>query len=240
MEALPRALDWGSNETSPVFSVLAYGRKVTDVSDLDVLESRRFVGVAIANRILTEWLPAQPVDTIVWLDFDGTRAMNLSVAEELGPLLMKAAATRPNLERRYPVYRGLRGDVGYTLHRAFQSLSWSAPALFPGEEDLDPALGSHVLARACEGIAVALGALTPSQAAILRYIDERFQQDGSTTSSSDLAGLGVLGEVKVAARSKRLSELRARGLLALDPESEGRGERRLIPVWRLGSLGDQP
>ncbi|MDP2860001.1 MAG: hypothetical protein Q8P50_18840 [Bacillota bacterium] len=213
---------------------------MTGIPDLDVLESRRFVGVAIANTILTEWLPAQPIDTIVWLDFDGTRAMNLSVAEELGPLLMKATATRPNLERRYPIYRGLEGDVGYTLHRAFQSLSWSAPALFPGEEDLDPALGSYVLARTDEGIVVALGALTPSQAAILRYIDERFQRDGSTTSSSDLAGLGVLGEVKLAARSKRLSELRARGFLALDPELEGRGERHLLPVWRLGNLREQP
>ena len=144
------------------FLVIEQARRITNVEDLDFLEYRKHIGIPLATAILREWLPVQPPDRPVWLDFRGVRAINLSVAEELGPMLMKHIADQAVLGHHYPVYRGLQHDVAHTMHKAFLEMKWAALAYLDDEEIAEGIVGTR-LDRIGNHTIVVLGMLTTGQ-----------------------------------------------------------------------------
>jgi hypothetical protein len=113
----------GSKTENSTFLIIERAGRIADVEGLDFLEYRKHLGIPLATAILHEWLPLQLANRPVWLDFRGVRAINLSVAEELEPILMKHVAEQAVLGHHYPVYRGLQPNVAYTIHKA-SSWQW--------------------------------------------------------------------------------------------------------------------
>jgi hypothetical protein len=68
--------------------------------------------------------------------------------------------------------------------------------------------------------------------AILDLAERRFQAGGALTSE-DLQELDFMAAVRPAARSKRLTELCARRLLAFRENLQKPRERLFVPAWRL-------
>lgn len=224
----------GPTAESATFRVIEHARRITDAKNLDFLEYRKHVGIPLATAILREWLPLQPPGKPVWLDFRGVRAINLSVAEELGPILMKHVAEQALLRHHYPVYRGLQHNVAYTMHKAFLEMKWSALACLQ-EKDIEEGIVGTPLDRSGNFTIVVLGMLTTGQLKILQYVDHRYVERKARTSSNDLMQLDVTAEGRVgdAARSKRLTELYQRRLLSYEDNPNKRSERLFAPVWRM-------
>lgn len=218
------------------FLVIEQARRITNVEDLDFLEYRKHIGIPLATAILREWLPVQPPDRPVWLDFRGVRAINLSVAEELGPMLMKHIADQAVLGHHYPVYRGLQHDVAHTMHKAFLEMKWATLAYLDDEEIAEGIVGTR-LDRIGNHTIVVLGMLTTGQLRILQFINQRYAEKGEKTASSDLMHLDIMAEERVtdSARSKRLTELYQRRLLYYEDNPHKRSERLFAPVWRINA-----
>jgi hypothetical protein len=216
------------------FLVIEQARRITHAKDLDFLEYRKHVGIPLATAILREWLPLQPPGRSVWLDFRGVRAINLSVAEELGPMLMKHITEQAVLGHHYPVYRGLQHDVAHTMHKAFLEMKWATLAYLDEAEIAEGMVGTR-LDRIGNHTIVVLGMLTTGQLRILQFINQRYAENGEKTSSSDLMHLDIMAEERVtdSARSKRLTELYQRRLLCYEDNPHKRSERLFAPVWRI-------
>jgi hypothetical protein len=224
----------GSITQNSTFLVIKHARHITDVKSLDFLEYRKHLGIPLATEILHKWLPLQPTEKPVWLDFRGVRAINLSVAEELGPILMKHVAEQAVLGHHYPVYRGLQHNVAYTMHKAFLEMKWATLACLDEQEIEEGVVGTR-LDRVGGYTVVVLGMLTTGQLKILQYVDRRYLDEKQKTSSNNLMQLDITAEERVgdAARSKRLTELYQRRLLHYEDNPDKRSERLFAPVWRL-------
>jgi hypothetical protein len=126
-------------------------------------------------------------------------------------------------------------EPAYTFARAFAN--FNAPGL-AFVEDLGElnALASPV-AVVDEGTVVVLGQISTEMMQILALAD-RCAQEGQELTSDDLAQLDFLSDVGpravgAAARSKRLTELYKRRLLAFRENPHNPKERLFKPAWRL-------
>jgi hypothetical protein len=213
----------------PSFSVLEVARNITEVPDLDFLQGKNELGIPIHTAIL-RWLANQPPQEQLFLDFSGIVASNASVTEQLGPLLMQNVQQSPGLEHRYPVYRLDNAELTYNFASAFANASATALAL------VRPPVQAHPLIRAVHQqgpLAYAvLGQLSRQMVEILLLADRR-TCDSEPLTSESLSQLDFLTDVSAPARSKRLTELYSRRLLAYDENPRNPKERLFMPVWRL-------
>lgn len=212
------------------YSVLKRARTLTGREDLDILEGSTY-GVQLATSI-REWLFVQPTHRLLTLDFQGARAVTVSLALELGPVLMQTLSRLPALEHRYPIYRLYEREHAGTFALALSSMNWASLALVKGPIERSPAV--IPLATLAGETVVALGTLSPQMERILLYVEERYQQEQQTTAAS-LTALDFLRGVSASARGQRLSELYARRLLSFVAQADKPRARLFDPAWRLES-----
>jgi hypothetical protein len=81
-------------------------------------------------------------------------------------------------------------------------------------------------------VVAVLGQLSNQMGQILQLAEHRSRQ-GRPLTSEQLVELDFLRNVSPPARSKRLSELHARRLLAFEENPENHRERLFMPAWRL-------
>jgi hypothetical protein len=218
------------NDASFHYSVLERAREITQSPDLDILEVRKHLGVPLANDI-RRWLADQPPLRQLCLDFSGIRAVTLSVAEEVGPLLMQTVAQNPAMEQRYPTFRLKSPEPAYTFARSFTNLSWAAVGIVEGAVESTTSI-TTVFGLNANLALVILGQLSKQMEQILLLAD-KLALDGVPLTSDGLAELDFLTNVSPAARSKRLTELYSRRLLAFEENPLNPRERLFIPPWRL-------
>jgi hypothetical protein len=205
--------------------------KFTGEKHRDVLEFREHIGTPLANDI-RRWLSEQPRWQLCHLDFNGIRAITSSVAEEVGPLLLKAMEQLPTLEHKYPIYWLKSPEPAYTVARAFANFNLNCLALLTGPTESTD-FGFIVAKEDSITIGI-LGQLTKQMEQILLFADQQTAK-GKCLTSEGLANLKFLTDVKPAARSKRLTELYSRRLLAFRENPSNPKERIFIPAWRLES-----
>jgi hypothetical protein len=213
------------------YPVLERARLITEDPELDILEIRRHLGVPLAAD-MKQWLGDQPPRKLVSFDFAGIRAVTLSVAEEIGPLLMQEIAQRNALDQRYPAFQLKSPEPAYTFARAFSNIGTSAIGIVDGTDEPTTAMTAVAVKDSKCGTVVVLGQLTKQMEQILRFADLRAQASEPLTSE-DLINLDFLANVSPAARSKRLTELYSRRLLAFEENPRNAKERLFTPVWRL-------
>lgn len=212
------------------YPVLERARQMTGTPNLDILEVRKYLGVPLANDILQQWLPTQPPLRPLYIDFTGVRAVTMSVAEELGPLLMQAVQQLPMLDQRYPVLGLYNPEHAYTFALAFANFNWTGLGVVQAPIERAPSI--FTVAEQDSQVVVILGQLTRQMEEILVYAD-RQAQAGQPVTSDDLAQLDFLAHVSPGARSKRLTELYARRLLGFRENPRNPKERLFTPTWRL-------
>jgi hypothetical protein len=211
------------------YPVLERARTITRLSDLDILEIRKFLGVPLASDIIN-WLGAQAPHHQLCLDFAGVRAITASVAEELGPLLLQTVQQSNRLEHRYPVYGLYNQEHAYTFATALADSSLAAIAIV--DPPVEPSTRLLKVLEQGEHAVVVLGHLSKQMEQILLLADRRALLNQPLTSEH-LTELDFMAEVSPAARSKRLTELYARRLLAFEENPRNPKERLFTPVWRL-------
>jgi hypothetical protein len=211
------------------YPVLKNARDITQDEDLDILEMRTALGIPLANDI-RRWLAEQPPMRRLCLDFLSVRAITLSVAEEVGPVLMQVVQQSDALEHRYPVYALNTLEPAYTFARAFANANWTGLVAVPKPAQLS---GSILTVAADKAVLwVVIGDISSQMAAILALAEQRFRA-GKSMTSEDLKELDFMAGVGPAARSKRLTELYSRRLLAFRENPQKPRERLFIPAWRL-------
>jgi hypothetical protein len=218
-----------SRATGQGFVVLDSAREITDDPELATLELKKFVGIPVATRI-RNWLIDQPDRKMLPIDFTGVRAMNLSVAEELGPTLMQTINNDVSFSHKYPVFIIAAPEPLYTFARSFAQLNWNGLARVRNLTEAT-AFASPILSRGAETFVV-LGLLSDQMMRILALAEKRAQQ-GLPLTSETLQELSFLTGTQLSARSKRLTELYARRLLAFVDNPEKPKERLFSPVWRM-------
>lgn len=211
------------------FAVLDSARQITDDSDLSTLELKKYVGIPLATRI-RHWLIEQPDRKMLSIDFTGVRAMNLSVAEELGPTLMQTINNDVSFAHKYPVFMIDAPEPLYTYARAFSQLNWNGLARVRNLTEAT-AFASPIFVRGTDTFVI-LGMLSDQMMRILDLAEKRAQQ-GLPVTSETLQELRFLTGTQLSARSKRLTELYARRLLAFVDNPEKPKERLFRPVWRM-------
>ena len=211
------------------YPVLERTREITQTDDLDILELRTALGIPLAND-MRRWLGKQPAMRRLCLDFRSVRAVTLSVAEEVGPVLMQVIQQTDALDHRYPVYALNTPEPAYTFARAFANVNWTGLAALPKPGEFND---SFLTVAEDERVAwVVMGDISGQMAAILALAERRFQA-GDSLTSEDLKELDFMAEVGPAARSKRLTELYSRRLLAFRENPQKPRERLFLPAWRL-------
>lgn len=219
------------NNVGHRFPVLERARSIARDDELDILDLRKHLGVPLAND-MRQWLSEQPPQKLLLLDFSGIRAITLSVAEEIGPLLMQDVAQRNSLEQRYPAFRVKSPEPAYTLARAFANLGLTAVGIVDGAVEPTNSMTTIIEdGNECASIVI-LGQISKQMEQIVRFADAREQMDAQLTSD-DLVDLDFLEGVSPAARSKRLTELYSRRLLAFVENPRNPRERLFTPAWRL-------
>lgn len=218
-----------SRATGPGFAVLDSAREITGDTELSTLELKKFVGIPVASSI-RHWLLDQPDRKMLSIDFTGVRAMNLSVAEELGPTLMQTINNDVSFAHKYPVYIIAAPEPLYTLSRAFAQWNWNGLARVRNLTE-PTAFASSIFTRDRETFVI-LGFLSEQMMRILSLAEQRAQQ-GLPLTSETLHELSFLIGTQLSARSKRLTELYARRLLAFVDNPEKPKERLFSPVWRM-------
>jgi hypothetical protein len=211
------------------YPVLERAREIAQNPELDILEIRKFLGVPIANDI-RRWLQEQPPHQLLCIDFKGVRAITGSVAQELGPVLMQYVQQIPELDQRYPIFCLYNPEHAYTFAMAFANSNWTGLAMV--EVPLEPNASMFRVAKEELDVIVVLGQLSKQMEQILT-LAERRAKEGQQITSENLIELDFLSEVSPGARSKRLTELYTRRLLAFDENPRNPKERLFIPVWRL-------
>ncbi len=218
-----------SRGTGNIFAVLDRAREITKDPGLTTLELRKHVGIPLGSEI-RDWLADQPDRAKLYIDFSGIRAINLSVAEELGPSLMQTLNTDLGLAHKYPVFIIDAPEPLYTLARAFAHSNWNGLAVLRSRVDATP-LAFPVFTRGEETFVI-LGLLSDQMKRILELAETRARQHGPLTSET-LQELSFLSTTQLSARSKRLTELYARRLLTFVENPEKPKERLFSPVWRI-------
>lgn len=215
--------------TMQTYPVLMKAREIANTDQLTTLAVRKYLGVPLADDI-RRWMAEQPPLHLLHIDYAGIHAVTTSVAEELGPLLMQAVQQNPTLEHRYPIFSLNSPEPAYTFARAFADFNITCPAFVEDPAELDSSVS--VIAAVDGHTVVTLGQLSTQMTQILTLADQR-AQDGQELTSDDLAQLDFLATVGPAARSKRLTELYARRLLAFRENPRNPKERLFTPPWRL-------
>jgi hypothetical protein len=215
--------------SSHMYKSLEKARELTGLTDLDVLDLRKHLGVPLAHDI-RRWLSEQPSSKTLIVSFAGIRAVTLSVAEEVGPMLMQSVNQDPSLEHRYPILEIGSPEPAYTFGRAFSNANWSCLAMIDG--NVEPQQSALRLKQFDGKTIIVLGQLSNQMERILTFADQRAEA-GEPLTSDDLARLDFLSDVSPAARSKRLTELHARRLLAFRENPRNPKERLFTPAWRL-------
>lgn len=211
--------------------MLDRARAISKDSELDILDMRKYLGAPLAND-MRSWLSEQPVQRLLCLDFARVRAVTLSVAEEVGPQLMRDVAQRNSLEQRYPAYRVKSPEPAYTFARAFSNLGLAAVGIVEGTVESTTSITTIVQNWNEYSSVVILGQITRQTELIIRFADARAQECAPLTSE-DLTSLDFLADVSPAARSKRLTELYTRRILAFVENPRNPKERLFTPAWRL-------
>jgi hypothetical protein len=211
------------------YPVLEGARRIAVDPGLTTLDNRKYLGIPLVNDI-RHWLAEQPSHQLLGIDFTGITAITMSVAEELGPLLLQSVQQHPALEHHYLIYQLGVPEPAYTIAGVCTSLGQSCLALLPASAELFSS--AVVVAEEGDHIVAVLGQLTAQMGQILRYAEQR-ALEGQSLTSEQLTELDFMRNVSAAARSKRLSELYARRLLAFRENPENYKERLFIPAWRL-------
>jgi len=218
-----------NNFTRYNYSVTQRAREIANLPSLDVLDLRKYLGSPLANEI-RHWLSEQPAWRKLVISFAGVRAVTLSVAEELGPMLMQSVNQTRALDHRYPILDLDGPEPSYTFARAFSAASWACLAVVRGTGELHQA--AFKLHDIDGGSIVVLGQLSNQMEQILELANQRADV-GEPLTSDDLTRLDFLATVSPAARSKRLTELHARRLLAFRENPRNPKERLFTAAWRL-------
>jgi hypothetical protein len=211
------------------YSVLKKAREIAESPDLDFLETRKYLGIPLAADI-RRWLQEQPQFQLLCVDFSGVRGVSLSVAEELGPLVMKDFEQAPSLEHRYPIYRMSCPEPAYTFARAF--VAFNSAGLGLVDSPAESMAFAFPVAQWGSDDVIVLGQLSKQMEEILRFIDRK-ADGGKQVKSDDLKKLDFLADVSAAARSKRMTELYTRRLVAFRDNPRNPKERLFFPPWRL-------
>ena len=211
------------------YSVIDRARDIARTPDLDILEVRKYLGAPLSDDI-RRWASDQPRLEQLYLDFSGVRAVTISVAEELGPLLMQAVSQNPFLEQRYPIFVLYNPEHAYTFAVAFANFSWTGLAVL--ETTLEPGSPILTVVDRKPKTVVVMGQLTAQMEQILSLARASADKDMWITSD-DLGKLSFMTDVSAAARSKRLTELYNRRLLAFRENPRNPRERLFTPTWRL-------
>ncbi|MGI8554550.1 MAG: hypothetical protein ACR2PL_27730 [Dehalococcoidia bacterium] len=211
------------------YPVLKRAREITHTADLDILEIRKYVGAPLAMDI-RDWLVGCPSHQPLILDFQEVRAVTASVSEELGPLLMQTVEKTPALEHRYPILGLWEPEHAYTFAMAFTNSGGAGLAILNKPVDQGPSLLE--ISQSGPDRFVVLGQLSGQMVQILKLADE-YAKRGQWLTSEALEELSFLASVSPAARSKRLTELYARRLLAYRENPHNPKSRWFRPPWRL-------
>lgn len=211
------------------YNVLEQAQKISKNSDLRILEVRKYLGIPLANDI-RDWLAEKAPMQLLCIDFTNVQAITLSVAEELGPILLQSVQLNPSLEHRYPIYKVKNPEPLYTFARAFANFNLAGLAIANDRVDRD-AYVYPVDIYGSDHI-VMMGQRTKQMEQILELACRRKHENKELTSEN-LAELEFLAEVSPAARSKRLTDLYTRRLLAFYENPLKSKERLFIPAWSL-------
>lgn len=211
------------------YSILEHAREIAQDPKLDILEIRKFLGVPLANDI-RRWLQEQPPHQLLCIDFKGVRAITGSVAQELGPHLLQYVHQIPELDQRYPIFCLDNPEHAYTFAMAFANSNWTGLALV--KAPLEPNASMFILARDETDVVVVFGQLSKQMEQIL-ILAERRSKEGQQITSENLVEMDFLSDVSPGARSKRLTELYTRRLLAFKENPRNSKERLFTPTWRL-------
>jgi hypothetical protein len=210
-----------------IYPMLERARALAALPGLDILEGKQPYASTLVNN-MRHWLGQQPSNKLSTFDFRGVRAITSSFAEEIGPLFMQMVARDATLQQRYPVYQIDHFEHAYTLGLVFAAMNWTGLAFLHQEAERSSTLVP--LDTLNPYSVVVLGSLSLQMEQILQFAHKR-AIEGAFLTSEMLSDLPFLKTVSIGARSKRLTELYERRLLAL---IETRGhERRFIPTWKL-------
>jgi len=210
-----------------IYPVLERARAVTDNPTLDILEGKSYLPILIGD--MRSWLSLQPANELLYIDYRAVRAITVSYALEAGPMLMQTVARDASLRQRHPVYQIDNREHAHTFALVFAFMNWSALVLL--EQPMERSSTIVPLGTLDSSTVAVLGTLTTQMEEILLEANRR-RMRGEFLTSEMLSELPFLEEVSATARSKRLTELYERRLLALLGKN-GR-ERQFIPTWRLG------
>lgn len=212
-----------------VYGVLSHARRITKDDGLNTLEIRKHVGIPLAIDI-KHWISECPDRVLLQIDFSGVRAVNLSVAEELGPALMQTISADNSLAHKYPVFTIESPEPLYTFARAFANSNWNGLALLNAR--VEPTQLFFPISECDAKTFVVLGPLSDQMKSILVFAEKRAKALSPITSDT-LKELSFLSSTKLAARSKRLTELHTRRLLAFKENPDNPKERLFKPTWSL-------
>ena len=211
------------------YPVLQKAREITQAPNLEHLSSRKYLGFPLAED-MRKWLREQPTHQPLYLDFTGIHTLSGSVAEEVGSLVMEAVLQSSVLEHRYPIFYLDNADNADTLGLSFENRNLNALGLVA-----TPIERTKVLIPIAElgtDRIVVLGPLSKQNEQIMIFAEQKAQQNKQLTSEQ-LEELEFLANVSPAARSKRLTELYSRRLLAFSENPCNYKERIFVPPWRL-------
>lgn len=211
------------------YSVLLKAREITQTPNLEHLSSRKYLGVPLAED-MRRWLREQPTHQPLYLDFTGIHTLSGSVAEEVGALVMETVSQSSVLEHRYPIFYLDNPDNADTLGLSFENRNLNALGLITSPSERTKVI-IPIAKYGAEHIVV-LGPLSKQNEQIMILAEQQAQQSKQLTSEQ-LEGLEFLANVSPAARSKRLTELYSRRLLAFSENPRNYKERIFVPPWRL-------
>jgi len=209
--------------------MLQKAREISQFSDLKHLSSRKYLGVPLAED-MRRWLREQPAHQPLFFDLSGIRTLSGSVAEEVGPLVMETVFQSSVLEHRYPIYYLDDPDNADTLGLSFENRNLNALGLLTAPIERTKVI--IPLTKLGADRIVVLGPLSKQNEQIMLFAEQCAQQNKQFTSEQ-LEELEFLANVSPAARSKRLTELYSRRLLAFSENPRNYKERIFVPPWRL-------
>jgi GGDEF domain-containing protein len=211
------------------YPILEKARQIANTNDLEHLASRKYLGEPLAED-MRRWLRQQPMHRLLCFDLAGIRTMNGSVAQEIGPLVMEAVAQSSVLEHRYPIFCLDNVDIMDSFALSFVKMNLNALGVVTVPVERSTVV--IPIAQYQDANIVVLGPLTPQNEQILQLAEQKAEL-GQLLTSEMLEKLSFLAQVSAAARSKRLTELYNRRLLAFRDNPRNGKERMFLPPWRL-------
>jgi hypothetical protein len=202
---------------------------ITHTEKIEHLASRKYLGEPLAEDI-RRWLRSQPAYQPLYIDFVGIQTMNGSVAQEVGPFVMEAVAQSSVFEHRYPIFSFDNVDIADTLALTLAQLNVNALGRIKVQDVSSPVMTP--ISHFEHALIVVLGIFTQQNRQILELAVEQAEK-GKALTSDQLGRLDFLAHVSAAARSKRLTELYTRRLLAFRENPQNYKKRIFLPPWLL-------